>query len=41
MANPKWQAGIAENRALAQEIGISETPGFIVGNETGPWGVKF
>jgi protein-disulfide isomerase len=33
MVNPKWQAVIAKNRALAREIGISGTPGFIVGNE--------
>ncbi|MCS6303238.1 MAG: DsbA family protein [Nitrospira sp.] len=33
MANPKWQAVIAKNRALAHELGISGTPGFIVGNE--------
>jgi protein-disulfide isomerase len=36
MANPKWQAVIAKNRALAQELGISGTPGFIVGNELVP-----
>jgi len=36
MANPKWQAAIAKNRALAQELGISGTPGFIVGNELVP-----
>ena len=33
MANPKWQTVIAKNRALAHELGISGTPGFIVGNE--------
>lgn len=33
MANPKWQAVIDKNRALANELGISGTPGFIVGNE--------
>jgi protein-disulfide isomerase len=33
MANPKWQAAIDKNRALARELGISGTPGFIVGNE--------
>jgi len=33
MANPKWQAVIEKNRALARELGISGTPGFIVGNE--------
>jgi len=36
MANPKWQAVIHKNRALAQELGISGTPGFIVGNELVP-----
>lgn len=36
MANPKWQAVIEKNRALAQELGISGTPGFIVGNELVP-----
>ncbi|HSA88196.1 MAG TPA: DsbA family protein [Nitrospira sp.] len=36
MANPKWQAVIAKNRALARELGISGTPGFIVGNELVP-----
>ncbi len=33
MANPKWQAVIDKNRTLAHELGISGTPGFIVGNE--------
>ncbi|MDH5739039.1 MAG: DsbA family protein [Nitrospira sp.] len=36
MANPKWQSVIDKNRALAQELGISGTPGFIVGNEMVP-----
>jgi len=36
MADPKWQAVINKNRALAQELGISGTPGFIVGNELVP-----
>lgn len=36
MANPKWQAVIDKNRALARELGISGTPGFIVGNELVP-----
>lgn len=36
MAHPQWQAVIAKNRALAQELGISGTPGFIVGNELVP-----
>ena len=36
MADPKWQAVIDKNRALAQELGISGTPGFIVGNELVP-----
>ncbi len=36
MADPKWKAVIDKNRALAQELGISGTPGFIVGNELVP-----
>jgi protein-disulfide isomerase len=36
MASPEWQAVIEKNRALAQELGISGTPGFIVGNELVP-----
>jgi protein-disulfide isomerase len=36
MANPKWQAVIDKNRTLAHELGISGTPGFIVGNELVP-----
>ncbi|MBK9306624.1 MAG: DsbA family protein [Nitrospira sp.] len=36
MADPKWQAVIDKNRGLAQELGISGTPGFIVGNELVP-----
>jgi len=36
MANPKWQAVIDKNRALARAIGISGTPGFIVGTELVP-----
>lgn len=36
MANPKWQAVIDRNRALARDLGISGTPGFIVGNELVP-----
>jgi protein-disulfide isomerase len=36
MANPEWQAVIEKNRALAHELGISGTPGFIVGNELVP-----
>lgn len=36
MAHPKWQAVIDKNRALAQELGISGTPGFIVGTELVP-----
>lgn len=36
MANPRWQAVIDKNRALAQELGISGTPGFIVGTELVP-----
>ncbi len=33
LTNPKWQAVIDKNRALARELGLSGTPGFIVGNE--------
>jgi len=36
MANPGWQAVIDKNRALAHELGISGTPGFIVGEELVP-----
>ncbi len=36
MANPKWQTVIDKNRALAHELGISGTPGFIVGHELVP-----
>jgi len=37
MINPKWQAVIEKNRALARERGISGTPGFMVGNECQGW----
>jgi protein-disulfide isomerase len=36
MAKPEWQAVIDRNRALAKDIGISGTPGFIVGTELVP-----
>jgi protein-disulfide isomerase len=36
MANPEWQNVIDRNRALAKELGISGTPGFIVGTELVP-----
>ncbi|UVT17253.1 MAG: DsbA family protein [Nitrospira sp.] len=36
MADPKWQAVIEKNRALANDLGISGTPGFIVGTELVP-----
>ncbi len=36
MANPEWQAVIEKNRALASQLGISGTPGFIVGTELVP-----
>lgn len=36
MANPMWQTVIDKNRALARELGISGTPGFIVDNELVP-----
>lgn len=36
MRNPEWQAVIDSNRALARTLGISGTPGFIVGTELVP-----
>ncbi|GKS57218.1 hypothetical protein YTPLAS18_07450 [Nitrospira sp.] len=36
MANPEWQAIIDKNRTLARELGITGTPGFIVGTELVP-----
>ncbi len=36
MANPEWQKVIDRNRALAKNLGISGTPGFIVGTELVP-----
>jgi protein-disulfide isomerase len=36
MANPEWQMVIDRNRALAKDLGISGTPGFIVGTELVP-----
>ena len=36
MANPEWQTVIDRNRALAKELGITGTPGFIVGTELVP-----
>lgn len=36
MDNPEWQIVIEKNRALAEELGISGTPGFIVGTELVP-----
>ncbi|MCP9469422.1 MAG: DsbA family protein [Nitrospira sp.] len=36
MADPQWQVVIDKNRALAEELGISGTPGFIVGTELVP-----
>ena len=36
MANPEWQTAIDRNRALAKDLGISGTPGFIVGPELVP-----
>ncbi len=33
MAKPEWQTVIDRNRSLAKELGISGTPGFIVGTE--------
>jgi protein-disulfide isomerase len=36
MDNPEWQVVIDRNRALAKELGINGTPGFIVGTELVP-----
>jgi protein-disulfide isomerase len=36
MANPEWQSAIDRNRALARDLGINGTPGFIVGTELVP-----
>ncbi|ULA61851.1 MAG: Thioredoxin domain-containing protein [Nitrospira sp.] len=36
MRNPEWQTVIDSNRALARTLGISGTPGFIVGTELVP-----
>jgi len=36
MANPEWNRIIERNRALAKDLGISGTPGFIVGTELVP-----
>lgn len=36
MRNPEWQKAIDTNRALARTLGISGTPGFIVGTELVP-----
>ena len=36
MANPEWQTVINRNRALAKDLGINGTPGFIVGTELMP-----
>ena len=36
MANPEWQVVIDRNRTLARDLGISGTPGFIVGTELVP-----
>jgi protein-disulfide isomerase len=36
MENPEWVTIIDRNRALAKELGISGTPGFIVGTELQP-----
>ena len=36
IANPEWQTVIDRNRALAKDLGISGTPGFIVGTELVP-----
>lgn len=36
MADPHWQTVIDKNRALAKQLGINGTPGFIVGTELVP-----
>lgn len=36
MADPQWQTVIDKNRALAKQLGINGTPGFIVGTELAP-----
>lgn len=36
MRNPEWNRVIEKNRALARDLGISGTPGFIVGTELAP-----
>lgn len=36
MRNPEWDRVIEKNRALARDLGISGTPGFIVGTELVP-----
>jgi len=36
MANPEWQIVIDRNRALAKDLGINGTPGFIAGSELQP-----
>jgi protein-disulfide isomerase len=36
MANPQWQVVIDRNRALAKDLGVNGTPGFIVGTELVP-----
>ncbi|MGZ9190337.1 MAG: DsbA family protein, partial [Nitrospira sp.] len=36
MTKPEWQQVIDRNRALAKDLGISGTPGFIVGTELVP-----
>lgn len=36
MANSEWQTVIDRNRALAKDLGITGTPGFILGNELYP-----
>ena len=36
MENPEWQKVIETNRALARDLGITGTPGFIVGTELVP-----
>jgi protein-disulfide isomerase len=36
MTNPEWERMIERNRALAKDLGLTGTPGFIVGTELAP-----
>jgi len=39
MGNPEWSDVIERNRALAKDLGITGTPGFVVGEEVYPGAV--